>query len=127
MPAPVGLRPDLISYCATGAERATSVSVRRLRASTAVIPMPQAIANAALLIPSAIAMRSSSPKSPSAPELATSTNIAKPTAAPIPAPVDTMPEATPYSRSVTPVAAAINMVVKTTPSPMSEAQSTMRS
>jgi hypothetical protein len=48
MPAPVGLRPDLISYGATGAERATSVSVRRLRASTAVIPMPQAMANAAL-------------------------------------------------------------------------------
>ena len=80
--------------------------------------MPPAIANAAVLIPWAVAILSPSPTSPLLPELATSTNTASPTAAPTPELVETIPEATPCSRSVTPVAAAMNIVVNTTPSPM---------
>ena len=54
------------------------------------------------------------------PEFATSTRTASPTAAPTPEPVDTLAEATPWSRSGTPVAAAMNMVVNTIPSPILE-------
>src|SRR4029453_2783749 len=105
------VRPDAV--------RATrAASVRRLRATRRVSTIPPAMANAALLIPWAVAIRSSSSTSPSLPEFATTTKTARPTTAPIPELVETMPEATPCSRSVTPVDAAMNIVVNTIPSPM---------
>ena len=80
--------------------------------------IPAATTSTAVLRPSAVATRSASPASPSVPELATRTSRARPTAAPIEVLVEAMPEATPCSRSATPVPAAMNIVVKTTPSPM---------
>src|SRR5262249_46910688 len=65
----------------------------------------------------AVATCSSSPACGWAPALATRTSTARPTAAPTPAAVLTIPEATPCSRAVTPVEAAVNMVVDTSPSP----------
>jgi hypothetical protein len=55
--------------------------------------------------------------------LATSTRTASPTPAPTPVAVEAIPEATPWSRSVTPVAAAMNIAVNTMPSPMLTATS----
>jgi hypothetical protein len=46
------------------------------------------------------------------------TRAASPTAAPTEALVDAMADATPCSRSATPVPAAMNVRVKTVPSPM---------
>jgi hypothetical protein len=80
--------------------------------------IPPATTRTAALRPSALAIRSASPLSPSVPELATSTRRARPTAAPTEVLVEAMPEATPCSPSATPVPAAMNVVVKTTPSPM---------
>ena len=57
------------------------------------------------------------------PALATSTSRASPSAAPTPVAVDAMAEATPCSRSGTPVAAAMNIAVNTTPSAMLSATS----
>lgn len=57
------------------------------------------------------------------PAVDTRTRTARPTAAPTPEPVEAMPEAMPWSRSGMPVAAAMNMVVKTTPPPMPSATS----
>src|SRR5262249_10574034 len=88
---------------------------RAQRASVTTIP--PAMVNTAALMPPAVATCSSSPASGSAPALATRTSTARPTAAPTPEAVLTIPEATPCSRSVTPVEAAMNMVVNTSPSP----------
>jgi hypothetical protein len=83
-----------------------------------VTAIPAATTSTAALRPSAVAIRSSSPASPSVPELATSTSRARPTAAPIEVLVEAMSDATPCSPSATPVPAAMNIVVNTTPSPM---------
>jgi hypothetical protein len=80
--------------------------------------MPAATTSTAVLRPSAVAVRSASPVSPSVPEVATRTRTARPTAAPTEVLVEARPEAMPCSRSATPVPAAMNIVVKTTPSPM---------
>jgi hypothetical protein len=76
------------------------------------------MANTTIRVPAALATCSSSPLRLALELMATRTRIARPTAAPIPAPVDTIAAATPCSVSSTPVAAAMNMLVNTTPSAM---------
>jgi hypothetical protein len=84
----------------------------------AVAAIAAATTSTAVLRPSAVAIRSASPDSPSVPAAATSTRSARLTAAPTEVLVEAIPEATPCSASSTPVPAAMNIVVKTVPSPM---------
>src|SRR5262245_13229433 len=91
---------------------------RALSARTRVATIPPAIANTTIRVPAALATCSCSPIRLASELVATRTRMARPTAAPMPAPVDTIAAATPCSVSSTPVAAAMNMLVNTTPSAM---------
>src|SRR5262245_16167 len=99
-------------------QRTETLRAPMFSATRIMTAIPAATVNTAPRRPFAVATRSSSPASPPLSKFATRTRTARPIAAPTPLPVDAMAEATPCSLSETPVPAAMNIVVNTTPSPM---------
>src|SRR5215813_10766196 len=111
--AALDLSSRSLAHQRTGTLRAPMFSATRIMTA-----IPAATANTAARRPCAVATRSSSPASPPVSKFATRTRTARPIAAPTPLAVETMADATPWSLSETPVPAAMNIVVNTTPSPM---------